>query len=72
MKTALIIASLVLAGCASSPQQPQYAQFADCTLPVTREAGMGVKVPGCAAWTFGPTRLQRVEFQQRAAAKVIR
>jgi hypothetical protein len=47
MRAALILV-VVLAGCASSP-----AEYGTCTVPITRDAGMGVQVPGCAAWQFG-------------------
>ena len=48
----LLIASalaLALAGCTSTPAQP----YARCTLPYTRDAGLGVQVPGCHAWEIG-------------------
>lgn len=54
---------LLLVGCGSPKRQ--YARYAECTVPVTRDAGMGVRVPGCAAWTFGPNREQRARFERK-------
>jgi hypothetical protein len=48
----------LLAGCAPS-------HYAECLLPVTREAGMGVRVTDCVAWRFGPTSQQQAEFERR-------
>lgn len=64
MKRSLILAALLLAGCAAKP-----AQYGECVLPVKRNAGLGVMVEGCAAWTFGPTARQRQLFDERAAAR---
>lgn len=58
-------AAALLAGCASGP-----ADYAECTVPVKRDAGMGVMVDSCAAWTIGtPTKRQAREFDRRKAAK---
>jgi uncharacterized lipoprotein YmbA len=52
MKKIVLLAAVLLAGCATQ-QEPQYA---NCTVPVTRDAGQGVRVQGCAAWTIGTFR----------------
>lgn len=59
MKLAVFCIALLVAGC-SSPDK--FARYADCTLPVVRDAGMGVMVDGCAAWSFGPSRAQAAAF----------
>jgi hypothetical protein len=64
----VILCAAILAGCASQPAQPG-SEYAACTLPVTRDAGLGVRVPACAAWEFGPSKRQREEFDRRAAAR---
>lgn len=38
----LALLALLLSGCASTESY--------CTLPITRNAGMGVVVPSCHAW----------------------
>jgi hypothetical protein len=64
MRQALaILVATTLAGCANVPDS--VAPYGECTLPVTRNAGMGVTSPGCAAWTFGPTPKQRADFDKR-------
>jgi hypothetical protein len=56
---------LALAGCANRP-----AEYAECTVPVKRDAGMGVVTDSCAAWIIGkPTRSQQADFEQRRLAK---
>lgn len=63
----VVVATLiVLSGCASAPAQQQYAKYASCTVPVTRDAGMGVRVPGCEAWSFGPSLMQGAAARDRA------
>lgn len=58
MRFALLLVFL-LVGCSSAPKT---AMDEHCTIPVTRDAGMGVMVPGCVAWTFGPSREQAARF----------
>ena len=59
MKMVLIlIAAFVLSGCASG-------DYAECTLPIVRDAGMGVRVQGCSAWEFKPSRQQQAMFERR-------
>lgn len=53
----LLVAVLLTVGCSSAPKQ-----YAECTVPVKRNAGMGVYVDGCAAWSFGPSRVKQAEF----------
>lgn len=66
MKTILVAAlAAALAGCASGP-----TDYAECTVPVKRDAGMGVMVDSCAAWTIGtPTKRQSADFARRKAAR---
>ena len=59
MRYYLILILMVLAGCASAPVEDKYAE---CVLPVIRDAGLGVKVNGCHAWEFKPTRTQQANF----------
>lgn len=63
MTNYITIAALAAALAACATQEPEYAT---CTLPITRDAGMGVRVEGCAAWEFGPTPSQKREFDARA------
>jgi hypothetical protein len=53
MKIVLIVLAIsgLLFGCASEPQR--FDRYAECTVPVRRDAGLGVKVDGCAVWQFG-------------------
>ena len=44
-----LILCLLLAGCASG--EPY--EVVSCRVPVTENAGMGVKVNRCAAWVIG-------------------
>lgn len=60
----LIIIAILLAGCAHQSDNA-YAKYADCAMPVTRNAGMGVQVPGCEFQVFGPNKLQAYRFQHR-------
>lgn len=64
MKALTLIAALLLAGCASTVD-PLTGGYATCSLPVTRDAGLGVIVPGCAAWSFGPTKTQTARFNRQ-------
>ncbi len=51
MKSLIIaVAAALLAGCSTTRSADAVA---DCTLPVARNAGMGVTVESCASWTFG-------------------
>jgi len=48
---AMASASALLAACA-----PLRADdLAQCTVPVSRDAGLGVRVESCAAWVIPPT-----------------
>jgi hypothetical protein len=49
---------LLLSGCASG-------DYAQCLVPVTRNAGMGVTVPDCATWQFGPSKAQTLRFERK-------
>lgn len=62
MKSLVLLLLALLAGCASTPDP--YARYAECQIPVTRDAGMGVRVPGCVAWTFGPNREQKARWNR--------
>jgi len=55
MVVRLLSSSLVLflAGCTVTPIEP----YARCTLPYTRDAGLGVRVPACHAWEIGARKL---------------
>jgi hypothetical protein len=57
-----ILILFALFGCASAPEH-EYARYADCVMPITRDAGMGVRVDGCAAWQFGPSKRQQINFR---------
>lgn len=70
MKLATALIVIIVAGCAHQPSP--YAMYADCTLPVTRNAGMGVAVPGCAMWHFGPSREQAYRFKHNLPAGALR
>jgi hypothetical protein len=67
LKVIAIVVALLVAGCSSGAKN-QYSQYAECTLPVTRDAGMGVRVDGCSAWAFKPTRSQMTAFEARQNA----
>lgn len=56
----VFVLGVVLGGC-SATKEPEYAKYANCDLPVTRDAGMGIRVDGCAAWSFGPSRKQQAQ-----------
>lgn len=45
---------MLLAGCAGTP-----VEHVRCDIPVTRDAGMGVHVWGCAAWTIGAPNVRK-------------
>lgn len=62
MKRLAVISGIlaVLAGCTTAPpgnginNSPH--DYVRCDVPVTRDAGMNVRVEGCAVWTIGPPR----------------
>lgn len=58
-----LVLLLALTGCATG-EPARFSRYADCTVPVTRDAGMGVRVDGCAVWTFGPNREQRARWDR--------
>lgn len=49
----------------NSTTQAQFDPYAECVLPTVRDAGRGVKVEGCHAWTFGPSKTQQAAFRGR-------
>jgi hypothetical protein len=62
MKVLLLLAmvlalGIIMSGCADTPKE-----YAQCTLPITRNIGLGVKIPGCANWEFGPSKAQSAAF----------
>jgi hypothetical protein len=64
-KTLLLIvvaASAFMMGCASKPE-PIGGE--NCVVPVTRDIGQGVRITGCSAWVFGPSRTQAANFKHR-------
>jgi outer membrane lipoprotein SlyB len=59
MKATLILAAILLSGCATTTTS---AYDDACTARATRTVGMGVTTERCVAWTFGPTRYQAKHF----------
>lgn len=71
MRYYLILTLIALTGCASAP--PAEDRYAQCVLPVVRDAGMGVKVKGCHAWEFKPSLTQQARFgKQRLTTSLTR
>lgn len=62
----VLVLGMMLGGC-SSLKQDQYATYAECALPVTRDVGMGIRVNGCQMWEFKPTLKQRQTWEARHA-----
>lgn len=56
MKRFSVVLLLLLVGCSNAPKQ-----YAECTVPVKRNAGMGVYVDGCAVWTINTMRRDYVK-----------
>lgn len=66
LKLIVFAVVLGLAGCA---QVPKTMGYGECLVPVKRPAGMGVYVEGCAAWSFGPSKKQRADFDAAVARR---